>query len=191
MLKYSSFDDLCNWARVSSHLREAARLEFRRRYIQKRIYVVSLGVSPGYAEEVEHVLTIHGLKLGFFVLRVFGAEIEDLSVSMYYSDFDKETVIGAYISDYCFEKLHRLRLHNFLLGTFGGFTSVFLNLNVLIIDNCVCIHLGLDRWFPALTVIFLINWCTFGRADHFAAITAESSAIRDLRKFCPSIFFDF
>lgn len=152
--------DLCQVAQVNQQSFRVARIEFHRRYRQKRIHLSLIEIATNYSDEHADCVTLYGLRNTLKVLRCFGDMISNLTIDIAGAARFTEYKFWLYLNKNCFESLQILHLHNVNFYLSINFEKVFNNLREISFTNCDFYEnlYHIARIFPNLINIKFYGW---------------------------------
>lgn len=194
ILKYLLLIDLCRIARMNTHLREAARIEFTRRYQNKRIKLILIEITPEYQDERGTEIKIYGFKHSLFMLRCFGDLIANLSFDLIDTSTHKEILIAKYLNDYCFKTLNSIYLSNIQFELLENLCKPLPGVREITFIGCTfnnsLLHIRL--WFPNLTIVCFhgrnsIKYAENNAMDIYANLSASNTHFYNFVQLNPEI----
>lgn len=160
ILKRLYLSDLCQVAQVNRSLFQFARVEFNRRYRQKKFQLSLNEIVTTYSDEQGDSVTLYGLRNTLIVLRCFGDLICNLAIDTAGAPRFKEDKLWRYLNMYCSQSVQRLHLHhvNFYLAI--NFEKIFYNLREVFFVNCDFYDnlYHIKNFFPNLNNIKFDGW---------------------------------
>lgn len=101
LFMYLNLSSLFNLAVANALLRPTAALEYRRRFLGKKVHLIVdlLSIEPD--ECYDNIIKVNGFKMCLQYLRCFGSLICDLTICYMEHDTKRSKYIHQYVNEYC------------------------------------------------------------------------------------------
>lgn len=136
VLEHLLFIDLCRVAEVSTHLREAARIEFSRRYWHRNFKLSLNEIVAEDSDEHVDIINVFGLKNSLTALRCFGDLILNLHLDFTSGSSFQKNKLWLYFNEYCYTSVVVLHIGHAQFELQTSFQKSFINMREITFICC-------------------------------------------------------
>lgn len=168
VLKDFKLIDMIAVAFSYTHLHDACRYEFSRRYAKKEIILRLIEITPGQCDETDDKVVIYSLKFILQCLRFFGSLIKNVTIEFFDRSIEAAYIV-KYLCRYCSFSLKKICFQNLSFDVIQFFNRSFLNVEEMVFVSCILSqnfkHSSL--FFPNVKIMNFYGWNTFCSYSEF------------------------